>query len=162
HVIGALSDSSAAGLLGQLRTPSLVLHRADEFIPVAEAHQLAALIPGAQLEILPGADHQPWAGDTDAVVERIAVFLDRIRPGPRPAGAGPSRATRPLTGWASLTGAEARVAALAADGYSNPAIARELFLSRGTVETHLKRVYAKLAIDGRHQLHLIRPPAGPG
>jgi DNA-binding CsgD family transcriptional regulator/pimeloyl-ACP methyl ester carboxylesterase len=162
HVIGALSDSSAAGLLGQLRTPSLVLHRADEFIPVAEAHQLAVLIPGAQLEILPGADHQPWAGDTDAVVERIAVFLDRIRPGPRPAGTGPSRATRPLTGWASLTGAEARVAALAADGYSNPAIARELFLSRGTVETHLKRVYAKLAIDGRHQLHLLRPPAGPG
>lgn len=162
HVIGALSDSSAAGLLGQLRTPSLVLHRADEFIPVAEAHQLAALIPGAQLEILPGADHQPWAGDTDAVVERIAVFLERIRPGPRPAGTGPSRATRPLTGWASLTGAEARVAALAADGYSNPAIARELFLSRGTVETHLKRVYAKLAIDGRHQLHLLRPPAGPG
>ena len=52
---------------------------------------------------------------------------------------------------------------LAADGYSNPAIARELFLSRATVETHLKRVYAKLAIDGRHQLHLLRPPAAaPG
>ena len=37
------------------------------------------------------------------------------------------------------------------------AIAAGLHLSRSTVETHLKRVYAKLAIDGRHQLHLLRP-----
>ena len=62
-----------------------------------------------------------------------------------------------------MTDAETRVATLAADGYSNPAIARELFLSRATIETHLKRVYAKLAIDGRHELHLLRPPAAaPG
>lgn len=134
-----------------------MLHRAHEFIPVAEARNLAEHIPGAQLEILPGIDHQPWAGD--AIVERIAEFLARLCDRPRPAGSGAPRVARPLTGWASLTDAEARVATLAADGYSNPAIARELFLSRATIETHLKRVYAKLAIDGRHQLHLLRPPA---
>jgi hypothetical protein len=38
HVIGALSDSSAGDLLGELRTPTLVLHRA-EIHPAAEAHQ---------------------------------------------------------------------------------------------------------------------------
>ena len=70
HVIGALADSSAQGLLEGLRTPVLVLHRAHEFIPVAEARNLAEHIPGAQLEILPGIDHQPWAGDVDAIVER--------------------------------------------------------------------------------------------
>lgn len=163
HVIGALADSNAQGLLEQLRVPVLVLHREHEFIPVAEARNLSEHIPGAQLEILPGIDHQPWAGDADAIIERIATFLARLRDRPRPAGTGARRVARPLTGWASLTGAEARVAALAADGYSNPAIARELFLSRATVETHLKRVYAKLAIEGRHQLHLLRPPtAAPG
>jgi len=48
-------------------------------------------------------------------------------------------------------------------GPGNPAIAAELFLSQATIETHLKRVYAKLAIDGPHQLHLLRPPAAaPG
>jgi len=163
HVIAALADSSAQGLLERLHTPVLVLHRADEFIPVAEARNLAEHIPGAQLEILPGIDHQPWAGDVDAIVERIAAFLARLCDRPRPAGSGAPRVARPLTGWASLTDAEARVATLAADGYSNPAIAAELFLSRATIETHLKRVYAKLAIDGRHQLHLLRPSAGaPG
>ena len=158
HVIGAVADTSAQGLLEHLRVPALVLHRADEFIPVAEARSLAEHIPGAQLEILPGVDHQPWAGDVDAIVERVAAFLARLCDQPRPSGPGAPRVARPLTGWASLTDAEARVAMLAADGYSNPAIARELFLSRATVETHLKRVYAKLAIDGRHQLHLLRPP----
>jgi pimeloyl-ACP methyl ester carboxylesterase/DNA-binding CsgD family transcriptional regulator len=163
HVIGALADSGAEGLLEHLRIPTLVLHRAREFIPVAEARNLAEHIPGAQLEILPGIDHQPWAGDVDAVVGRVAAFLTRLCDRPRSAGPGAPRVIRPLAGWASLTDAEARVATLAGDGYSNPAIARELFLSRATVETHLKRVYAKLAIDGRHQLHLLRPPAAaPG
>jgi pimeloyl-ACP methyl ester carboxylesterase/DNA-binding CsgD family transcriptional regulator len=161
HVLGALADSSAEGLLEDLRVPTLVLHRAHEFIPVAEARNLAEHIPGAQLEILPGIDHQPWAGDVDAIIERVAAFLAGLCDRPRPAGPGAPRVARPLTGWASLTDAEARVAMLAADGYSNPAIARELFLSRATIETHLKRVYAKLAIEGRHQLHLLRPPAAP-
>jgi pimeloyl-ACP methyl ester carboxylesterase/DNA-binding CsgD family transcriptional regulator len=157
HVIGALADSDTEAFLGQLRVPVLVLHRAAEFIPVAEAVNIAERIPGARLEILPGVDHQPWAGDVDAIVARVAAFLGGLADGPRVAATGAARVTRPLTGWASLSDAEARVAGLAADGYSNPAIARELFLSRTTVETHLKRAYAKLAIDGRHQLHLLRP-----
>jgi DNA-binding CsgD family transcriptional regulator len=51
-----------------------------------------------------------------------------------------------------LTPAEQQVADRAAQGMSNPDIARDLHVSRSTVETHLKRVYAKLGIDGRHQL----------
>jgi DNA-binding CsgD family transcriptional regulator len=37
------------------------------------------------------------------------------------------------------------VAALAASGASNAWIARQLSVSVGTVETHLERIYAKLA-----------------
>ena len=157
HVVAAVATTHAHGLLEQVRTPTLVLHRADEFVPVTEARFLAEHIPDAELCILPGIDHQPWAGDTDALCERIAAFLARLFPGPRAAATGTPRTTRPLAGWGSLTDAEQRVADLAAAGLSNPEIAAQLYLSRSTVETHLKRVYAKLAIDGRRQLHLSRP-----
>jgi DNA-binding CsgD family transcriptional regulator len=52
----------------------------------------------------------------------------------------------------SLTAQEARVAGLVATGASNPQIARQLYISVSTVETHLERVYAKLGIRSRHEL----------
>ena len=51
-----------------------------------------------------------------------------------------------------LTASEARVAQLAADGHSNKAIARALFVTVHTVEVHLSRSYAKLGIRSRTQL----------
>ncbi len=51
-----------------------------------------------------------------------------------------------------LTAAEFRVARLAAAGNTNPEIARLLHLSPHTVQSHLKRVYAKLGIDSRRKL----------
>lgn len=44
------------------------------------------------------------------------------------------------------------MAALAASGYSNRAIAEELFITVSTVEQHLTRVYRKLDIKNRRQL----------
>ena len=60
--------------------------------------------------------------------------------------------------FASLTASERRVAELAAAGHSNPEIARALFLSLKTVETHLSRTYRKLQIPGRAQLPSALPP----
>jgi DNA-binding CsgD family transcriptional regulator len=51
-----------------------------------------------------------------------------------------------------LTPSELRVARLAADGRSNPEIARLLFLTRRTVETHLTHAYQKLEIASRDDL----------
>ncbi len=51
-----------------------------------------------------------------------------------------------------LTKAERRVCEQVAEGLSNAAIAARLHLSRHTIETHLKRVYAKLHISSRVQL----------
>jgi DNA-binding CsgD family transcriptional regulator len=53
---------------------------------------------------------------------------------------------------AQLTVSERRVAELAAEGNSNPAIAQALFVTRKTVETHLGHVYRKLDIGGRGEL----------
>lgn len=59
---------------------------------------------------------------------------------------------RPTAGWSSLTPAELRVSDLVAEGLSNPRIAERLFISRHTVETHLKNIFAKLGFTSRTQL----------
>jgi DNA-binding CsgD family transcriptional regulator len=56
------------------------------------------------------------------------------------------------SGTEELTAAERRVAALAADGYSNQQIADALVVSIRTVEAHLAHVYQKLNIKSRRQL----------
>ncbi|HTU85603.1 MAG TPA: AAA family ATPase [Solirubrobacteraceae bacterium] len=58
-----------------------------------------------------------------------------------------------------LTAQEHQVAVLARDGLSNPEIARRLFLSRRTVEWHLRNVYGKLGISARAELAEALPGA---
>jgi predicted ATPase/DNA-binding CsgD family transcriptional regulator/class 3 adenylate cyclase len=62
---------------------------------------------------------------------------------------------RPSTGWGSLTPTELEVVGLAVDGLSNPEIGRRLFISRGTVKTHLSHVYAKLGVANRTELATV-------
>jgi ATP/maltotriose-dependent transcriptional regulator MalT len=57
-----------------------------------------------------------------------------------------------LTGIESLTPSELRVAQLVAKGRSNPEVAQGLFITRATVETHLRAVYRKLDVNRREQL----------
>jgi DNA-binding NarL/FixJ family response regulator len=56
-----------------------------------------------------------------------------------------------------LTAQEERVAELAASGATNPEIARQLYLSVSTIETHLGRIYSKLGIRSRRVLMAMRP-----
>jgi len=62
-----------------------------------------------------------------------------------------------------LTPTERRVTELAATGRSNKEIARALFISINTVESHLSHAYAKLGVRSRAQLaYRLAGPARPG
>ena len=57
-------ELDVSDLLAEVRTPTLVVHRADDrAAPVAQAEALADGVSGAELVVLPGRSHLPYAGD---------------------------------------------------------------------------------------------------
>ena len=89
-----------------------------------------------------GAD--AWAGRVWARMRRLSA-----RPGPRGAR------HRPATGWESLTATERAVSGLVAEGLTNGAVARRLYISPHTVNTHLRHVFAKLGVSNRVALAAV-------
>lgn len=57
-----------------------------------------------------------------------------------------------LAGWSELTDSERSVAELVGQGLSNREAGRRLFVSRHTVDYHLRRVFRKLGIKSRVEL----------
>jgi DNA-binding CsgD family transcriptional regulator len=87
----------------------------------------------------------------DAWARRVRVQLRAIgvRPGPR------GSRDRPSHGWESLTGTERAVSRLVAEGLTNGAVARRLYISPHTVNTHLRHVFAKLDVSNRVALAAV-------
>jgi DNA-binding CsgD family transcriptional regulator/tetratricopeptide (TPR) repeat protein len=87
----------------------------------------------------------------DAWARRVRMQLRAL--GVRPAPRG-SR-DRPAHGWESLTATERAVSRLVADGLTNTAVARRLYMSPHTVNTHLRHVFAKLDVPNRVALAAV-------
>jgi hypothetical protein len=56
----------------------------DRTMAVESGRHLSRHIPGARMVELPGDDHLPWVGDTDALVDEIEEFLTGVRHGTEP------------------------------------------------------------------------------
>jgi DNA-binding CsgD family transcriptional regulator len=63
-----------------------------------------------------------------------------------------SQVERPAWGWASLTDTEKTVADLVAEGLTNPQVAARMYLSRHTVDFHLRQIFRKLSVSSRVEL----------
>lgn len=86
-------------------------------------------------------------------------------PGESSAGTRPSRtkrAHRQTFGWASLSPSQLGIAELVATGLTNQEVAARLYLSRHTIDFHLRAIYSKLGIDSRVKLARLvsEHPAG--
>ena len=88
-----------------------------------------------------GAEH-----DAERVCDRLRTQTARPRARQRP---------RALEGWASLTDAELKISDLVAQGLTNQEAASRLFVSRHTVDFHLRSIYRKMNVRSRVQLALL-------
>jgi DNA-binding CsgD family transcriptional regulator len=80
-----------------------------------------------------------------ARVSRRLLDLDREH-------ARDGRRHRPVWGWGSLTVAELRVARVVAEGCTNTETAARLYISRHTVDFHLRQIFRKLDVQSRVRL----------
>jgi len=139
----ARAEVDVSGLLGDLATPTLVIHsRGDRMNSFEYSRYLAAHIPGARLVALESDNHIVLEGETawPVFLREVTEFLAEDVPVIPPGGADP----RDL-----LSARELEVLTLAARGRDNAAIASELSLSVRTVERHLQNTYDKLDLHGK-------------
>jgi pimeloyl-ACP methyl ester carboxylesterase len=60
--------------------PTLILNRASAILnPVEETRYMAERMTGAEYVELPGADHLPWVGDQEALLEHVERFVSSTR-----------------------------------------------------------------------------------
>jgi len=143
--LGLNAELDIRDLLSQVDLPTLVIHRTDEqWVDVGNSRYLAEHIAGARLVEAAGVDHRPWLGDAGEILDAIETFLTGTAARPR--------ATRYAAGADALSRREREIAVLAVAGETAPAIARALFISERTVESHLASAYAKLGVASKVEL----------
>jgi proline iminopeptidase len=70
--------------LRALRRPVLVIHGADDALPVAAAHALGATLPQARVVVLPGTGHMPFWEAPTSFFPTVETFLSEAMPPPPP------------------------------------------------------------------------------
>jgi ATP/maltotriose-dependent transcriptional regulator MalT len=87
----------------------------------------------------------------------VEAFAERARR--ELTATGETVRTRTTGTVTTLTAQEALIAELARDGRTNPEIGAQLFLSGRTIEWHLRKIFTKLGISSRRDLHAALPQA---
>lgn len=165
-----IGDQGALGVV--LRVKAAAAGGRDRVALIEESVRLLSDTPlrfdlaRAQSDL--GSEHLAKGRERDArqafhealglAAETGSVALTReIQAGLRAAGGRPRRISP--RGVGALTPRERRTAELAARGLSNREVAEELYVTRKTVEFHLRNAYAKLGIGSRTQLAEAMNPA---
>jgi class 3 adenylate cyclase len=82
-VFDLLMWSDIRDVLPVVQVPTLVIHRSDNrWMTPAHGRYLAENIPGARYVEVPGSDHVPFLGDSEAITAEIEEFLTGARPQP--------------------------------------------------------------------------------
>ena len=135
-------------LLPRVGAPTLVVHRdRDRAAPIDEGRRLAAGIPGARFEAIPGRSHLPYIGDAHPLTSTVRRFLGL--PG-RHRGAAPS-----------LTARQREVAALIAQGCTNREIGERLGITERSAEAHVERIRYRMDFRSRAQIAAWYVATGP-
>jgi pimeloyl-ACP methyl ester carboxylesterase/class 3 adenylate cyclase len=79
-LISMLYETDARHILPVIRVPTLIVQReGDQVSRVDGARYMAERITGAKYLELPGADHFPWVGDIDSILDPVEEFLTGTR-----------------------------------------------------------------------------------
>jgi predicted ATPase/class 3 adenylate cyclase/DNA-binding CsgD family transcriptional regulator len=160
----ALGEAAALGARPlMVRSLELLGSLSADDEPLEAARLLAATNRARdEMELVPGVEEQATIARARARVEEHlrdgsdAAFADGERldlvGACEYARRGRGQRRRPSTGWASLTPTEQQVVNLVVEGLTNPQIGQRLYVSRGTVKTHLAHVFAKLGVTTRAEL----------
>ncbi len=80
-----IADVDCRHVLPAIRVPTLIIHNAgDRNVSVEHSRYMAARIPGAKYVELPGVDHIPFVGNSDAILDEVEEFLTGVRRGTEP------------------------------------------------------------------------------
>jgi DNA-binding CsgD family transcriptional regulator len=160
----AVGDSSAvlARVASVMAELALELAGTDVRIVLTDAHDtvIAAPMPGRSWR---GSrvDERPLRAPRGARAPLIMVRRHTLGASPTPAPVvtsfehGPTtitRMNRPPFGWESLTATERTLASIVGQGLTNKQAAARLFVSRHTVDSHLRHIFRKLGINSRVEL----------
>jgi DNA-binding CsgD family transcriptional regulator/tetratricopeptide (TPR) repeat protein len=147
---------------GQLESdPPLLREAVAHYREIGPAVELpAALEDLAAVLAERGQDEEARAALNEAVgrYEGLDAQWDirraegRLRPYGIRRGARGRREQRAVCGWEALTPTEIKIAALVAGGESTSDIARGMFMSRRTVQTHISHILTKLGAKGRVEI----------
>lgn len=143
HALESVYGFDVAERLAAVERPVLVLHRReDRAIPFRLGQDLAARLPRATFVALSGADHFPWLGPADELIQATLTGL-----GVEPAAIDP--VAPPDPGESDLSERELEVLRLVAEGLSDREIAARLVLSPHTVHRHVANIRTRLGLSSR-------------